>query len=132
MTRNDFKRHVLARIEESIRVAEEALSAVLPRDIVFRWISPKGERVAGDVAEEVARLVFVDEDHIFPCVDIGPSDIEPDGRLLVGAIRAGYSPRPFGKNWSGADGPFVLIFGEALRERIAEQLGRADRNDPGR
>src|SRR5882762_347259 len=130
MRRDDFKRHVLIRIDESIRAAEEALGAALPRDIVFQWISPKGEKVAGDVAEEVARLVFVDEDLIFPCVDIGPSDLEADGRLLIGAIRAGYSPRPFGKNWTGADGPFVLIFGEALRKRIAEQRDRADRDRP--
>jgi hypothetical protein len=129
MNRDDFKRHTASRIEDSIRNAENALGVVLPRETVFQWISPKGEKVSGDIAEEVVRRVFVDENNIYPCVDLGPSDLETDGRLLIGAIRAGYAPRPFGKNWTGADGPFVLIYGEALRKKIAEQRGRADRHD---
>ena len=56
-------------------------------------------------------------DELCPCVDIGVADILADGRTLIVASIAGYSPGPFGANWTGRQGPYVLTYGAALREK---------------
>jgi hypothetical protein len=111
----EFKAHISERIEASIKNAEGHLGCRLPRDLAFRWISPDGPLVTASIEDEIARCAYVDPDHIYPCIDIGPFDISSDGRLIIAAIRAGYSPRPFGKNWKGEDGPFILIVFETVR-----------------
>lgn len=63
--------------------------------------------------------VFVDEDHIYPCVDIGVGDLLEDGSLLIVASVAGYAPRSFGENWTGRKGPFIHIIGGPLLNRMA-------------
>jgi hypothetical protein len=61
----------------------------------------------------------VDEEHIYPCVDIGVGDILADGSLLIVGSVAGYAPRPFGPNWTGRMGPFVHVVGQPFLNRIA-------------
>jgi hypothetical protein len=113
MTREEFLQHIRERIEASIRSAEKELGRTLPRKLAFQWLSPKGARVSDAIEEEVCREVFVSPEKIYPCVDIGPWK-EEDDVLLICALRAGYAPRPFGKNWQGADGPFILVRGGEL------------------
>jgi hypothetical protein len=60
----------------------------------------------------------VDEDHIYPCVDIGVGDLLEDGTPLIVANIAGYGPRPFQANWTGRDGPFVYILGQPFLNKI--------------
>ncbi len=115
----EFKKHTSERIEASIRNAEAALGRELPRTLAFRWIGPEGPIVTTAIEEEVARLAFVDDDHINPCVDIGPFELDREGRLVIGAILSGYAPRAFGLNWKGEPGPFILIYFEQIRDAVA-------------
>jgi hypothetical protein len=62
--------------------------------------------------------VFVDEQRIYPCVDLGVADLLDDGSLLIVGSVAGYAPRPFGHNWTGR-GPFVPVVGQPLLNRVA-------------
>ena len=55
--------------------------------------------------------MFVDEQRIYPCVDIGVGDLLEDGSPLIVASVAGYAPRAFGENWTGRRGPFIHIIG---------------------
>ncbi len=119
MTLAEFKSHVSERIEASIRNAERYLGRSLPRTLAFRWISPAGSVVISAIEDEVARLAFEAEDRIYPCVDIGPWDIDAAGRLVICAIRAGYAPRPFGPNWKGEPGPFILVYSKSLESKVA-------------
>jgi hypothetical protein len=112
MTRDQFKIHVAQSIEDSIVNLETKLGVKLPRELAFCWMHDKAHIYGGDeVIEAITAQVFVDPEHIYPCVDLGPTKVLDDGTLLVTAIRAGYPPAPFQKNWSGREGPFVLIYG---------------------
>jgi hypothetical protein len=115
----EFKRHIAERIEASIRNCESSLGCTLPRNLAFRWISPEGSLVTDAIEDEVARVAFENDERIYPCIDIGPMDIDDTGRLIVVAIRAGYAPRPFGPNWKGEPGPFILIYSSALQAKVA-------------
>jgi hypothetical protein len=48
--------------------------------------------------------------------------------LIVGSV-AGYAPRPFGRNWTGRDGPFVHIVGAPFLNKMAgkKDLWSADK-----
>jgi len=125
MTLEEFKRHTADRVEASIRNTEQALGHELPRILGFRWISPSGPVVTVSIEDEIARLAYVDENHIFPCIDIGPSEIDTEGRLIIGALRAGCAARPFGKNWKSEDGPFILIYSQRLADSLKSSGGTA-------
>ena len=116
----EFKSHISARIADSVRNAEIHLGVRLPTDLAFRWLGPEGPLVTSSIEDEVARLAFEGEDAIWPCIDIGPIEIDATGRLVIGAIRAGYLPKPFGKNWKGEDGPFVLVYSDSLAPKRKE------------
>jgi hypothetical protein len=112
MTRDQFKIHVAQSIEDSIVNLEKKLGVQLPRELAFCWMHEKSPIYRGDeVIEAITAQVFVDSERIYPCVDLGPTKILDDGTLLLTAIRAGYPPAPFQKNWSSREGPFVLIYG---------------------
>jgi hypothetical protein len=113
----EFKTHIADRIEASIQNAETYLGRKLPRNPAFRWISPAGPLVTDSIVDEIARCAFIDEDHIYPCIDMGPLEIDPNGRLIIGGIRSGHAPGPFAKNWKGEVGPFILIFFESMRAK---------------
>ena len=49
------------------------------------------------------------------------NDILADGTVVIYANIAGYSPRPFQKNWTGRDGPFVYIIGQDVIDRFAKK-----------
>jgi hypothetical protein len=119
MTLAEFKRHISERIEASIRNCENSLGCTLPRKLGFRWISPEGPLVTEAIEDEVARVAFENDERIYPCIDIGPMDLDGAGRLILGAIRAGYSPRPFGPNWKGEPGPFILIYATAMQAKVS-------------
>jgi len=70
----------------------------------------------------------MNEEHIYPCVDIGVGDVREDGTLLIVGNVAGYAPRRFGKNWTGRDGPFVPIVGAPFLNKMA---GKNDDWSPG-
>jgi len=83
--------------------------------------------VIENIVEHVVSRVFVDDEHIFPCVDIGVGDVLEDGTLLIVGNVAGYAARPFGRNWTGRDGPFVRIVGGPFLNKMA---GKKDHWSP--
>jgi hypothetical protein len=119
MNREDFTAFVAQALDDVIQLAEKKCGKQLGRRFAFQWLGTAHPVVTENVAEYIAARVYVDEEHIFPCVDIGVGDLLPDGRpLIVGSV-AGYKPGPFQKNWTGRLGPFVYIVGQPLLNRMA-------------
>ena len=118
MTRGEFKLLVVDTIEAVIRLAEKKTGKALPRKIAFKWFSQTSTPLRGGIVEHITERVFIDEEHIYPCIDIGVGDILADGTVLIHANVAGYSPRPFQKNWTGREGPFVYIIGQNVLDKL--------------
>jgi hypothetical protein len=123
LDREDFAAFVATTLDEVVRLAEKKCGKPLPRKIAFRWLGATHPVVSEDIVGQIAARIFVDEQHIFPCVDIGVGDVLDDGTLLIVGSVAGYAPRPFGRNWTGRDGPFVQIVGAPFLNKMA---GRKD------
>jgi hypothetical protein len=119
MTRDDFKKHVEETIEGIIQEGEKRAGHALPRRYCFGFCNPPRVTAEQDqVSEHLAQLVFVDEEHLYPCFDLILDDILDDGRLLFVGYRANYPPRLWGKNHSGRDGPFVRMFSQRFLDKI--------------
>ncbi|MCU1309515.1 MAG: hypothetical protein JWO20_640 [Candidatus Angelobacter sp.] len=118
MTRSEFKGFVERALEDVIRLAEQHAGKALPRNIAFSWLGQKSQPIRESISDVIVNRVFMDEEHIYPCVDIGVGDILEDGTLLIVSNVASYSPRPFGKNWTDRDGPFVYIIGQPFLNKI--------------
>jgi hypothetical protein len=119
MERESFAKFVEQTLEEVISLAEEKVSKKLPRRFAFQWLGKAKPRITEDVVEYIVQRVYIDSDHIYPCVDIGVADLLEDGSLLIVANVAGYPATTFRRNWTGRDGPFVHIVGSPLIERIS-------------
>jgi hypothetical protein len=119
MDREAFAAHVARTLEEVISQAENSAQRALPRKFAFQWLGKGHPRVTENVVEYIVQRVYLDSDHIYPCVDIGVGDILDDGSLLLVANVAGYAPCAFRRNWTGRDGPFVHIVGSPFLARIA-------------
>jgi hypothetical protein len=117
-TRIEFSSFVEQTLEDVITFAEQYTGKTLSRRISFRWVT-QDQQINGRIVETIVNKVYVDEDHIYPCVDIGVGDLTGDGRLIIVASVAGYSPCPFQKNWTGRDGPFVFIVGQPFLDKLA-------------
>lgn len=122
MNREEFQRFVEQTIEEVIQSAEIKSGKKLTRKILFRWFSQKTEPVSKNISQHITEKVFIDENNIYPCVDIGVGDILDDETLVVFANIAGYAPKPWGKNWQGKDGPFIHIIGRDFLEKIGDEF----------
>jgi hypothetical protein len=118
MTKIEFASFVKQTLEDIILFAEEYTGRPLPRGIRFRWVL-EDQTINEGIVETIVNRVYVDEDHIYPCVDIGVGDLSEDGAPIIVASVAGYSPRPFQKNWTGRDGPFVRIIGQPFLDKLA-------------
>ena len=119
MNREGFEAFVTKMIEEVIELAEGKAGRKLSRRIAFQWLGNDKPRVIEGIVACIVERVFIDDEHIYPCVDIGIGDLLEDGTLLIVGNVAGYPPRPFGKNWTGREGPFVHIIGAPFLARIA-------------
>lgn len=119
MKREEFAAFGESTIEEVIRLAEEKTGKTLRRRYSFRWLGRSHPIVSDNVIEHIVQRVYVDEEHIYPCVDIGVGDILEDGSLLIVGSVAGYPPRSFGPNWTGRVGPFIHVVGHPFLNRIA-------------
>jgi hypothetical protein len=116
----EFTSFVERTLEDVIRFAEQKSGKSLPRTMEFRWFTQK-EPIHEGIVETIVNRVYVSEDHIYPCVDIGVGDLSDDEKPIIIANVAGYSPRPFQKNWTGSDGPFVFIVGQQFLDKIARK-----------
>jgi hypothetical protein len=110
-SKGEFTAFVRRTLKEVIQLAETHTPTVLPRKMKFRWLGHDALIDEG-IVEEIVNRVYVDEQNIYPCVDIGVGDLADDGSPIIVANVAGYSPRPFQKNWTGREGPFVFIIGQ--------------------
>lgn len=129
MNREDFATFVTRMLDDVIQLAEEKCGKELSRKIAFRWLGRSDPVVSENIVEHIVGRVFIDEEHIFPCVDVGVGDILEDGTLLIVGSVAGYAPRPFGQNWTGRDGPFIRIVGGPFLNKMA---GKKDSWSPGK
>jgi hypothetical protein len=128
MQRDAFLALTKRSLEEAILLAEETAGRTLPRRVAFQWLGRNHPRVTEGIAEYILERVYVDSDHIRPCVDIGVADLLEDGSLLIVGIVAGYEACSFSKNWKGREGPFIYIVGAPLMARMA---GKANSWTPG-
>lgn len=118
MNRADFTEFVERTLGEVILFAEAHTHEVLPRKAKFRWLEQDACLEDG-IVEAIVNKVWVDPENIYPCVDIGVGDLSEDGSPIIVANVAGYSPRPFQKNWTGREGPFVFIIGQPFLDKLA-------------
>jgi hypothetical protein len=123
MKRDEFTTFVAKTLEAVVQLAEQKAGKALPRRFAFQWLGKSSSRITEKIAESIVARVFIDEDHIYPCVDIGVGDLLNDGTPLIVASVAGYAPKSFGKNWTGREGPFVYIVGAPFLNKVA---GRKD------
>jgi hypothetical protein len=107
MTRVEFSTFVEASLQSAMRLAEEYSGRSLPSRFAFQWLGQA--LIRENIVEVIVSRVFVDENHIYPCVDIGVGDLLDDGTPVIVALVAGYAPKPFGKNWQGKEGPFIQL-----------------------
>jgi len=119
MNREEFSTLVTTTLEEVVRFAEEKAAQKLPRKFVFQWLGRANSRIMDNIVERVVERVFIDEEHIYPCVDLGVADLLEDGSLLIVGNVSGHAPRPFGRNWTGREGPFVPIVGISFLNKMA-------------
>jgi ribosomal protein S17E len=120
MKREAFKQFVEQTLENVIQYAEEKTGKSLSRKLAFGWFYAKESKlVRDDIAEYITKRVYIDENNIYPCVDIGVADILDDGTTLIWANVSGHSPRPFQKNWTDREGPFVYIIGQKLIDKLS-------------
>jgi hypothetical protein len=105
MKREEFAAFVAKTLEDVILLAEQKGGKKLPRRFAFQWLLGRSSsRVTENIVEHIVQRVFVDEEHIYPCVDIGVGDLLEDGSLLIVGSVAGYAACPFGKNWTDREG----------------------------
>ena len=124
MTREDFKKHVEASIEELIVAVERKVGRPLPRRYCFGYINPS--RVLApqaEVAEYITKEVFIDEEHIRPCFDLMLGDMLEDGTLLLCGYCAHYDPIPWQESWCGSTrpGPFHLAYEQKFLDKMGQQ-----------
>jgi hypothetical protein len=118
MKRELFVEFVSQVLQDVIVLAEEKTGKKLPKRLAFQWLGKNHPRITEGISEYITQRVYIDEEHIYPCVDIGAGDLLEDDSLLIVASVSGYAPRPFGKNWTGRSGPFVYIVGTPLIARL--------------
>jgi hypothetical protein len=112
MTRDEFRKVVEEALEKLVTTAEQRLNRKLSRNYCLSGLG-SNEIVPDDIVEFLTNWVFVDESHIYPCVDLFLDELLPDGRLRFRAYRAGFKPcaynsKDFGGHDSGRVGPFKI------------------------
>jgi hypothetical protein len=115
MTRDEFKKVVEEALEKLVTTAEQRLNRKLPRQYCLSGLG-SNEVVLEDTVEFLTNWVFVDQTHIFPCVDLFLDELLPDERLRFRAYRAGFEPCAYGDHVnyrlqghdSGRVGPFKI------------------------
>src|SRR5262245_35721582 len=80
MTQDEFTSFTARTIENVIKAAEAKCGHTLSREIRFQWLGH--HPIDGNVVEELVSKVFVDSDHIYPCVDFGVAAIDRAGKTL--------------------------------------------------
>lgn len=116
MTRNEFKKHIEKTLSELKLYAELHSGKELPNDFEFEWHFAERIKATGkdNVTELIAEKVYLDENKIYPCVDLIVEKVTNENRILISGRIAGYEPREFGKGWSNRPGPFIYGIGSGI------------------
>ncbi|MEP7038619.1 MAG: hypothetical protein ABI891_09755 [Acidobacteriota bacterium] len=118
MKKEVFEKFTEETIEAVIQLAEVKTNRNLSRKIAFQWFFQNTKPITENIVENITERIFIDENHICPCVDIGVGDMLEDGTLIIFANVAGYEPKPFGKNWQGNVGPYIHIIGQTFLDKM--------------
>ena len=107
MTREEFKVFVDKTLDDVKTYAEIHAEKTLPDKFKFKWLRDDCLTVIGRqaVIEEIIRLVYIDQDKIYHCVDLNIG-LDEDYISITSWI-ANYEPKPFQKGWSNRPGPFI-------------------------
>ena len=112
MKKDDFILHTESRIRELAEEIKTRLKLDFTPKLEF---NDDGKRYRGvKLIEKLVEITFVSEEKIYPFVDLMVEEWLDAQTLLLEVQRSGYSPRPFGKNWTGEDGPYLLCYNQDL------------------
>ncbi|RKE95465.1 hypothetical protein [Ichthyenterobacterium magnum] len=116
MTRTEFKKHIDKTLSELKLYAELHAGMELPNEYEFEWQFADKPKAVGkeNVTELIAERVYLNENKIYPCVDLIVEKITDENRILISGRIAGYEPREFGKGWSNRPGPFIYGIGNEI------------------
>lgn len=114
MTREEFREFVDKTLDEVKQYAEIHADKSLTDKFKFKWLRDDCSTVIGrqEVINEIIRLVYVDHDKIYPCVDLNIGLDE--NYISITSWIANYELRPFQKGWSNRPGPFIYCIGQDL------------------
>jgi len=122
MSFEDFYHFVNKTIDELIETAEIYRNTKFDfHEIEFQWVSLPPVLGREAVIFEIMDKIYVDEEHIYPCVDLIFRGIK-NGVLKIQGTRANYPPRAFGIGWSGRLGPFIYSAGIDLKEEDRQNV----------
>lgn len=109
MILDDFKKHIDKTLDELKLYAEMHCDRKLSGEFEFDWTSNKNNIITKKdaIINEIARKVFLNDNEIYPCVDLIIEDVTKKGIIIFKAQIAGFRPRPFQKGWSNRPGPFI-------------------------
>ncbi|KAB1154257.1 hypothetical protein F7018_14905 [Tenacibaculum aiptasiae] len=114
MKKQEFIEFIDHTLNEVKQFAEIYANRPLPNNFKFKWLRDDCETVIGrkNIINEIARLVYLSEDRIYPCVDLNIGLEE--GYIFITSWIANYEPRPFQKGWSNRPGPFIYCVSSSI------------------
>ncbi|GAB3168280.1 hypothetical protein [Telluribacter humicola] len=124
MSFEDFIEFVDKSIGELLLYAEvHANKSFSNHELIFEWMSHDPTFIYGreNIVYEITDKVFVNEQEIYPCVDLVIE--KPDSGVSLLKIigkRAGYAPRPFTIGWSNRPGPFIYGIGNGIKNPLVD------------
>lgn len=111
--REQFARFTVDRIEELLTQAETKFNKAISREFRFR-LGTNGEILSGSSSlDKLIDYIWLSDKEIYPFVDLLLDGLLED-RPIITVCRSGYKPRPFGTNWTGKPGPYILMIGDDL------------------
>jgi len=128
MTRDEFIDFVGKTLDEVKLLTEIHADRPLSNELKFSWLRKDSETFVErePIIQEIVRAVFVDEDKIYPCVDL--LVFLEDNVLSIKAGIANYDPRPFGRGWSNRPGPFIYAITEEVTSPKVDTQSKEFRN----
>ena len=112
MKKHDFEIFARGKIDQLLNEAREKFGKPISEEYRFR-LSPKGPfQYKESSLQELIDYVYRSENEIYPFVDLLFEGVTSTTVPLITVIRSKYGPRPFGTNWTGQAGPFILMLGE--------------------
>ena len=117
MKLEDFLKFIDKTIGELILYAElHSGKDYSDYELEFKWEIKDSKSVRGleNIIYEIADIVYISTDKIYPCVDLIIEKPTQEKKLKIMGLRAGYEPREFGKGWSNRPGPFIYAIGKGI------------------